>query len=350
MKRFFLIVIVLFCGQIRAADFSWSFLGTPSKKTSQNSEIALFDGNINYNTNHVIWDARYAPKGCGVLFKFDQPTTISRMEVFTAKPNQLQMAPLKTEFFLWDEAHNKWENGACIKDVTGKASDKKFTRSSIKTAWKAPDKPVKALKILMYGAGIWLTEIKLYAKNIGGDEYLLKPHKSVSTSAGDAVVSVSSFGGGSIGNIGFWNVKNTYVGNPNVLNRRDRVVFHFDLSEYLQAGKIKQAILVLPLQPFGVLKGNKIELEYFKTEHAPVFKMDLISNDVLPVATMFIDSKSQVLHNLNVTKMINDALSRGEGSIAFRVRNITIEKVGNRYNKPEGVSIDYKKLKLEIIK
>ena len=158
-----------------------------------------------------------------------------------------------------------------------------------------------------------------------------------------------SFLGGSLINIGFVNSTNCWVGNPNSLNRRDRVVFQFDLREYLQEGKVKKAMLVLPLKPFGILKANWLELECFKTERYPVSEMDIISNKVFPVAMLLIDHKSTLLHNIDVTKMVNSALNRGDGTIAFRVRNATIEKVGNRQNKPEGASINFNQLKLEIV-
>jgi len=351
MKSFFLIMsLLLYGGLLGATDFSWSFLGEPNKIHSKNHRRALFDKATSYNTNRVIWDSKYAPKGCGVVFEFNKPMIISRVEVFTAKPNTLLYAPLKTEFILWDDAKSLWGDKACINDVTGKANNTKFTSASIKTKWDAPSKATNALKILMYGTGIWLTEINIYIKNANGQERLLQPNKPISLLAKSEIVKPSSFGGGASVDIRCWDPKSSWVGNPNVLNRKDRVVFHFDLSEYLQKGKVKQAILVLPLQPFGAMKGNRLELECFKSEHAPVFKMDLISNDVSPVNAMLIDAKSQVLHHLDITKLVNDRLSRGEGTIAFRVRNMTIEKVGNRKNKAEGVIVDVKKLKLEIVK
>lgn len=158
-----------------------------------------------------------------------------------------------------------------------------------------------------------------------------------------------SFGGGSFINIGFWKHTNCWVGNPNSLNRRDRVVFQFDVREYLQEGKVKKAILVLPLKPFGILKANWLELECFKIERYPVSEMDIISNKVFPVTRLLIDHKSTLLHNIDVTEMVNAALNRGAGTITFRVRNATIEKVGNRQNQPEGASVNFNQLKLEIV-
>jgi hypothetical protein len=335
---------------VGAADFSWSFLEMPSKTVSVNPTVALFDGDINSNTNNVTWDAKYASQGCGVLFQFNEPIVLSRVEVFTAKPNQLQMPPLKTEFVLWNDAKQNWEEAISISDVTDKATDKNFTSGAIKTKLDVPQKPICALKILMYGAEICLTEIKLYAKSTDGKERLLEPRQPVSFPAESKIENARSFGGGAVAQVGFWNPQNNYVGNPNSLNRLDRVVFHFDLSEYLEAGKVKRAILVLPLQLFGVVKGNMIELQCFKTEHAPVFNMDIISNDVFPVATMLIDGQSPVLQHLDTTKIINEALGRGEGTVTFRVRNVTVEKIGSRQGKPEGVYVDCKKLNLEIVK
>ncbi|MFA6816043.1 MAG: hypothetical protein WCS73_07090 [Lentisphaeria bacterium] len=351
MKFFYIFIFSVMLGSfIEAADFTWSFLETPSLKNSINPKIALFDGAVNFNTNRVIWECEAASNGCGVLVELNAGIVLSRVEVYTAKPNQLKMAPLKTEFVVWNDGKGNWDKAISISDVTGRAAEKEYTSATINTTWDAPSKPIRVLKILMYGSGIWLTEIKLFAKDETGKEYLLKSPEAVSLSDEGTILKPGSFGGGASVNIKFWSPKQNYVGNPNALSRRDRVVFHFDLSSYIEEGKIKEAVLALPLQPFGVLTGNDIELQCFKTEHSPIFNMDFISNDVFSVVNLFVDKKTEIMHFIDVTKMVNAALNRGDGTIAFRVRNGTIEKFGNRQNKPEGVIVDSQKLKLEIVR
>lgn len=157
-----------------------------------------------------------------------------------------------------------------------------------------------------------------------------------------------SFGGGAMANIGFWNEKNNWAGNPNTLNRRDRVVFQFDLRRLLVSGKINRAVLVLPLQPFGKSADNRLELQVFRTEHAPVRAMDIISEEVAPLQEVALTSVANTPLRFDVTREVNGALARGDGSITFRLRNITIEKKGNRNSQPEGAEVDRNRLQLEI--
>ncbi len=349
--RFFYaaVLVILFGNNVVASEFSWSFLGKPGKN-SVKPEIALFDKAVNFNTNRIIWDGKYSVKGCGVMFQFDKTVELTRVEVFTSKPNHLPMAPIKTEFVLWDDEKSEWESIATIKDVTGRATDKKFTSATIKTSWKAPAQPTRALKILMYGGGIWLTEIKLFGKDSSGKEYLLVPGHQILLPDKSNTLDVNSFGGGSSANITTWKTTNSWVGNPNVLTRKDRVVFNFDLTSYIESSKIEKAVLTLPLQPAGLANGNWFELECFKGGQPQISKMDLISNNVFPVSTMLVDSKSPLMHYFDVTKIVNNALSQGNGSISFRVRNVTVEKLGNRKNRPECGIIDSTKLKMLVVK
>ncbi len=164
-------------------------------------------------------------------------------------------------------------------------------------------------------------------------------------------LSPLTFGGGAKVNIGFWNLTtNRWIGNPNALNRCDRVVFNFDLSSYIEAGKLTRAVLVLPLQPFGKSEDNQLELQVFTAEHNPIKAMDLIAKDVKPLKKIAVKSLSKTPVRVDVTTVVNKALARGDGGIAFRIRNITTEKLGNRTNKPEGAAVQRAHLKLEIIK
>ncbi len=337
---------VLIC---RAEDFTWSFLGGPGKN-SKNVETALFDRQLTFKDPSVIWEAAEATKGCGVLIEFAKPVALSRVVVISSKPNALSWGPEKTEFTLWDETGAKWLEPITVNDVTGKISDKNFTSAAVRTEWKMDGRASKYVRILAYGGGIWMTEVEVYARNEDGMERLLKAQAPSTALPQAEMLKTASFGSGAKANIGMWQVKNGWIGNPNALNRNDRVIFHFDLSAYLLAGSVKQAVLSLPLEPFGVLDGNEVELEYFTKEHAPIMAIDLVAQDTEPVAVRMIDRRTYQKHRFDITAMVNKALEHGQGTIAFRLRNITTEAKGNRQNNAEGVAVNPGLIELEIMK
>lgn len=348
MKFLFFILSVFFMIDIISAnDFTWQFLENPSLKLSKNLLTALFDREENFNTGRIIWDASTAPTGCGLLIYFSNPTAISKVIVTTAKPNALSYTPDKTEFYSWDSNKQSWRKPVVIQDITGKAKDKKFTAASIRTVWNLPEAiTTESLKILMYGSGVWLTEVQVYDQS----GRLLVPEKKAVPSVNPVLLKPFAHGGGATANIGFYNTKLSFIGNPNALNRCDRVLIQFDLRNYLETGKISQGILTLALSGMGNLDANLLNLEVFSLEHTPLRNMDLIANDIVPCGKILYDAKSVRYHSFDVTEFLNDALARGDGTITFRIRNGTVEKVGNRYSKAEGALIDYKQTKLEIVK
>ncbi len=348
MKFLFSVLSVSFVINIMSAnDFTWQFLENPSLKLSKDLLTALFDREENFNTGRIIWDASAAPTGCGLLIQFRNPTAISKVIVTTAKPNALSYTPDKTEFYSWDSKKQSWRKPVVIPDITGKAKDKKFTAASIRTVWKPRETiTAESLKILMYGTGVWLTEVQVYDQS----GRLLVPEKKVVPPVNTVLLKPFAHGGGAAANIGFYNTKWPFIGNPNVLNRCDRVLIQFDLRHYLEPGKISQGILTFALSGMGSLNANLLNLEVFSSEHTPQRNMDLIANDTVPCGEILYDAKSVRLHSFDVTKFLNDVLARGDGTITFRIRNGTVEKVGNRYSKAEGALIDYKQTKLEIVK
>ena len=161
--------------------------------------------------------------------------------------------------------------------------------------------------------------------------------------------SVSSWYGGASVNIGIGDENHQYVGNPNTLNRRDRVMFSFDIRRYLYAGRVEKALLVYVSNPMGCLDTNEFELELFNSGRAALRKEDLISGDVTPLCQYEFSKTSQRQATLDVTEQLNAALAVGEGALTFRLRNITIETLGNRFSSAEGVSVPRQSVKLYII-
>ncbi len=159
----------------------------------------------------------------------------------------------------------------------------------------------------------------------------------------------SSWLGGASVNIDVCDENHHYVGNPNTLNRRDRVMFSFDIRRYLYAGRIKQALLVYENNPMGCLDKNEIELELFKNGRATLRNEDLISGDVMPLCRYEFSRTTPREATIDVTEQLNAALAIGEGALTFRLRNVTIETLGNRFSTAEGVIVPRQKVMLLVI-
>ncbi len=159
---------------------------------------------------------------------------------------------------------------------------------------------------------------------------------------------VSSWIGGASVNIGISNEDHQYVGNPNTLNRLDRVLFSFDIRRYLYAGNVKKATLVYVNNPMGCLDVNEFELEVFNSGRAVLRKEDIISGDVEPLCRYEFSKTSPRQATVDVTAQLNNALAIADGALTFRLRAITTETLGNRFSSAEGVVVPRQQVKLYI--
>lgn len=163
-----------------------------------------------------------------------------------------------------------------------------------------------------------------------------------------AVLTPESYLGGASANILFTSDTQGYVGNPNLLSRRDRVVFQFDLKKYLDAGHVSSAVLEFKIDRLGVPNPNRFTIEVFSGEHAPLRKEDIIAADVTAIGSFLFDMQSIKTVRLDVTAAVNAALERGNGAIAFRVLDATIETGGGHSGKAEGGLLARQSIKLEV--
>lgn len=154
--------------------------------------------------------------------------------------------------------------------------------------------------------------------------------------------------GGAKVNIGIKGDKLEYVGNPNSLGRCDRVVFSLDLRKFIYDGKVEEAILEYANHPMGLLESNDIELEVFENGRSTIRPEDIIASDTAAVCTYEFTPGTPKYLKIDVTELVNKALSAGDGYITFRVRDVTIEKVGNTKSAAEGVVIPRSKVRLLI--
>ena len=347
IKTFFAIALfflaIVFAG---GTEMRCTLFGRWSDKYSLSPATALFDGQLAYNAPHVIWDSTVAPKGCGLLLEFGAPEKLLRITVVTAKPNRLAWTQERTLFQAWDETKQEWGQEAVVPDVTGRAMDSSFVSAEpIETSWDA-NCETTAVRILMYGTGVWLTEVRVQGEK--GEMLQALPTIEISEDATSLVPCGRA--GGASANINFYDENQCYIGNPNVLNRKDRVLVNFDLRPFLMAGKVEQATLSLYLSPMGRLESNRLVLDAFTTPRTTLRSMDLIATDTRPVASFLFDCGIRPPWLLDVTVQVNEALKKGEGFLTFRLRNLTVEKVGNRKNQPEGAILDFAQTFLHIKK
>lgn len=164
-----------------------------------------------------------------------------------------------------------------------------------------------------------------------------------------ATLPVKDFGGGATANIEFWSNENCWVGNPNVLNRNDRVLFNFDLTRQLYAGKVTRAVLRISAAPLGIIDENRIAVERFVTERPVIANIDLLSQETEELAQFPVTAGTPVpTWEIDVTGAVNRILDSGEGTVAFRIRNLTTETRGNRNSAAEGVSVAPAGIQLEV--
>ena len=79
--------------------------------------------------------------------------------------------------------------------------------------------------------------------------------------------------------IDWWTTKNLWVGNPNLLNRKDRTSIRFDLTKYLAKGRVGKAELCLGVYPFGIYDENTFVVEQLMRERMELKPTDTLSDD-----------------------------------------------------------------------
>ncbi len=137
------------------------------------------------------------------------------------------------------------------------------------------------------------------------------------------------------------------VGNPNLLNRRDKVTLRFDISGLIPAGRVQRAVLRYAQSHFG-WRDEEIVLEHFTEERLVLSGNDLISSRVEPVWHYVADRAMPpcTVTEIDVTDSINRDLERGFGFATFRIADVSAERFGNPRNELTGVTIETQPLTL----
>lgn len=141
------------------------------------------------------------------------------------------------------------------------------------------------------------------------------------------------------------------VGEPNILNRRDRVVFRFPVLKYMHAGKIRKATLYFDYTATGDdPRDNLIEVEHFTAERIFISGKDLncTFTDVVGQFTTTVKDARNSRVSFDVTDKVNDDLGHGFEFSAFRVRSVTADTLGNSTKKSSFISVENGSMKLVI--
>ena len=94
---------------------------------------------------------------------------------------------------------------------------------------------------------------------------------------------------------------------------------------------------------------NDFELERFLVPRSALRAMDLIASDTASIMTFTFTPESERSLSVDITTVVNETLFVGHGYLAFRLRDVTIETLGNRQNQAEGLYLDFVNCRLEIV-
>lgn len=150
--------------------------------------------------------------------------------------------------------------------------------------------------------------------------------------------------------VAWWQTEKLRVGQPNILNRRDRTTMRFDLSPYLLAGRVSKAALRLKLKHYGIRDSEDFVVDRLKDERESIRAVDTLSEDAEAVGRFSIAAgeSNPVWRSIDVTKAVNGMLSSGNVQFVLRVGDTTAEMRGNPEHKPRGAEIAKDALKLEV--
>ena len=151
--------------------------------------------------------------------------------------------------------------------------------------------------------------------------------------------------------IDWWTTKYLWAGNPNTLNRRDRVTMRFDLTKYLAKGRVSKAELSMAVDPFGIYDENTFVMEQLMRERMELKPTDTLSDDAEKRAEFVLtkETKGPFRQRFDLTDCVNKLLQTGHTQLVLRLRDATVESRGNKKNKAEGLAVIADKLKLEIM-
>jgi len=147
-----------------------------------------------------------------------------------------------------------------------------------------------------------------------------------------------------------------FVGNPNTLTRRDRMVIRFDLAplalHYGDRGVTEAILRLIPIGVSGADDRRRLELAHLLYDTGALSWKDVVSDRAAVAATVEAPRSTvcQTGLAIDVTTQVNADLTLGRPAVAFRLRDLGSEE-GNPDMKPDGLCFpDYRSgnLRLEV--
>lgn len=141
-----------------------------------------------------------------------------------------------------------------------------------------------------------------------------------------------------------------FLGNPNNLVRRDRVLLKYDIKPLLlSADRVKSAELVFYIDYVtGPEETREVRLQHFTAPVGTLAGPTVNSADVEEVTVVEVSEKEAVNggsgatagqpKEIDVTEALKSSLARGDTSCAFRLEDVLVEKTGPS-PEPAGVII-----------
>lgn len=133
-----------------------------------------------------------------------------------------------------------------------------------------------------------------------------------------------------------------FVGNPDPLTRRDRMVLRFDLTPFaLVCGEtgVREAVLhLIPVSFHGPDPVRRIEVSHLRYDTGVLSWKDVVNDRAAAVSTVEVHRDTACGEGLrvDVTEQVNADLRLGRAAAAFRLRDIGSEE-GNPDMQPDGL-------------
>jgi len=159
--------------------------------------------------------------------------------------------------------------------------------------------------------------------------------------------STDSIGSGAAGGPGWYTpggvlAGKPFVGNPNTLTRKDRMVIRFDLAPLAlsdgESGVSKASLRLIPVGVSGPEDTRRLELSHLQYDTAVLSWKDIVNEQatVVDIAEAHRDTVIEAGLTFDVTQEVNADLALGRPAAAFRLRDLGSE-AGNTDMAPDGV-------------
>jgi len=311
-----------------ATEYNYNCIGKYTDNIGGNFKTAPFDGNLK---TYIAWTDEQSDSDCGIIINFYKTLKITQVMI-TTDSDVRNIAPSveiwDIEKFIWIPFANKskWQ------ETTGRGGNNIFTLEELS------GQQTCAVRIIHTKQRFPIYECAVWGKDKNGNDKLLTPTLASNKSAKEKQLIIIPDKSRDLvtGNkrMTLWQPggisgKFSAVGLCNGTPRNDRVLMRLNCSQLIERGKIQKAELFFVAELCGNLS-HPFSLEYIENDNPELTKNDLAYDRIIEVACFVSDNmKYPQEFKLDLTDIINMALSKGAGICKFRFRDIKADKLGN---------------------